>query len=215
MTALITLEEAKSRLPIRPGNDQFDGRATAAITAVQSQIETFCRRSFDRVARSEVFHVQAGSQRNIDLMNAHNTDGYVITPDGRPFYLTHTPIDVETVKVFYDINHRFGEDTELFPDDFYVLEDKGCVFVYRPMLRSRDSVRITYTGGFTEVPVVVKEACIMQVTHYLKRTMVENVSTSSDKDSGAAKEAYPVKGGLLPEVKNLLLPYIKPLRSRS
>lgn len=214
MGNLITLADVKAELPIRSGNTDFDARINEVIATAESQIETFCRRTFSTQSYSEIFHVQQGATTSLDLLNGANSTGTYTTASSQPFYLKNGPLDEDSdVRVFYDLTHRFGEDTELLADDFTVLLEKACVYVYKPLLKSRDSVKITYTGGYTSVPSELKFAAVMQAVHLYKRSLAENVSTASDKDE-KSKEPYTVVSGLLPEVSSILVPYRKLLRGR-
>ncbi|QSY98650.1 hypothetical protein J2J97_31770 (plasmid) [Rhizobium bangladeshense] len=214
MADLISLTDAKAGLPIRAGNSEFDAKLSELIAVVSQQIETACRRKFEAGTYSEIFHVQAGYERRYDFLSDTNTSGVFLAPSGSPITLTQAPLlENGTVKVYYDLTHRFTDDTELFADQFVVLREKNCIYINRPLAKSRDSLKVVYDGGFAEIPTDIKVACVMQVQHLFKRSQPENVSTSSDKDS-KGKEEYTTKAGLLPEVANLIAPYRQLLRGR-
>lgn len=214
MADLITLTDAKAGLPIRAGNTEYDTKIAELISVVSGQIERACRRSFSADTFSEIFHVQAGAERHYDFLSDTNTSGIFFSPSGTPIVLTKAPLlDPLTVKVYYDLTHRFADDTLLFDDQYVVLAEKNCIYINRPLVKSRDSLKVTYDGGYAEVPADVRLACVMQVQHLFKRSLPENVSTASDKDS-KGKEEYTTKFGLLPEVANMIAEYRTLLRGR-
>jgi hypothetical protein len=217
MGNLITIDDVLAELPIREGNSEFDDKINRIINAVEGLIEKACRRSFTLGTYSEIFNVQAGARRHYDFFSDTNTDGTLLIPDGVPYVLTEAPlVDATTVAVYYDLTHRFTDDTALFSDDFVVLPEKECVYINRPLVKSRDSVKIVYQGGYAEVPDEIKLAATMQVLHLFQRSTAENVSTSSDKNSKTTRgfDQYTIKGGLLPEVVNMLVPFRRILRGR-
>lgn len=213
MGQIITADELKSMLPIRPGNSSFDAEVERAIAVVENQAQLYCRRQFIAAQCSEIFHVQAGSQIAYDFLNDSNTDGVYLTAVVNPFIISQGPIITSApVEVFYSLTHQFTEDTKLFDDDFTVLAERNAIYVNRPLLTSRDSIKITYTGGYDEVPADIKAALLKQARHEFNSAQQEDILTLDDKQQ--AKAVIRARDGLLPEVAMALAPYRRILRGR-
>jgi len=223
MTPLISLDDVKSGLPIRPGTTSFDTTLTAIIASVTSQISTACRRVFEKQEHSEIFHVQVGAKQVYDLYG-FSDDGFFYRPDGLPFLLTNRPIDANLpVTVRFDPRHVFGDDTIIPSDEVTLLPEKNFVFVNRALSRSRDSVKITYTAGYEvaggslsgSLPEDIKLAAKLQSVFLFKKTDYANVGSSGDTaEDGQSGKEWATQSGLLPEVQSLLIPYRRLLRGR-
>ena len=213
MGIILTLDDLKGDLPIRPGNTDFDADLDKIIDTVDLQFEHFCRRKFSVDTYSEIFHVQAGAQRHYDFLSDTNTYGVYLKPDGAPYMLANTPlISAATVEVYYDTEHRFTADKLLSADDYVVLAEKSCIYINKALRQSRDSIKIVYEAGFADIPADLHQAGLMQAMHLFNRSRPENVSTSTDKDD--KNTPYSVKAGLLPEVAMMIAPYRRLLRGR-
>lgn len=230
-TPLIALDDLKAQLPIREGNDEFDEKLAFIINAVSEQIEKFCRRQFAKQSYSEIFHVQAGATTEYDLYGGgygSNSfhDGLLVKPSDLPFRLGMSPIaDAASVRVFYDLSHRFEPETELAASEFTVLAEKGLVFVSKPLRKSRDSVKITYEAGYEadgepanlseSLPADLKMAVITQCLHVWQKLDLSNVSVTDDRETGSTQRSrFSAQGGFLPDVQHLVAPYRRMLRGR-
>lgn len=154
-----TLTELKTRLDISDTND--DSRLTAALDSVSREIESWCRRQFNKTtdASARVYQPRHGCLAVVD--DFHTTTGLEIATDAG---------DDGTYETTWA-----ASDYQLEPLNGMVSGQSGWPY-YRitaisrwfPTCSKRPSVQVTAQWGWAAVPAPVKEACLMMAAETFK-----------------------------------------------
>lgn len=176
---LVTRATVKSFLEIADTTTSFDTLLDLIIAQVSKRFETFCNRSFEKIARTQKF-------------NAGRKD----------FFLPAYPIDLTAALTITVDSNAVTKD-----DDYFVYEDSGWIeFVYKPSYYEPQQISITWTGGYAvaDIPSDLQYAAMKQVAFIFRRRKDVGISSVSLPD-GSMSINNP--DDLLPEVKNILRSY--------
>lgn len=212
MTNLVTVEELKVYMPIRPNDTSNDAQLIGIIAGVSQRIETACRIKFSASVFAEIMDVPFTTYYNYDFYG-NSVDGLMF-PGSAMFRLMHSPVDTNaSFTVKYDPSRLFDDGALISSENVILLADRGIVYINHHMVQGSNVLRFDYTAGST-APDEVKSACIEQCLYEFKRMGYDNVgmdSPSCDDKSGAK---WAVASGLLPTVASKIAPYRRLLRGR-
>lgn len=154
MADLITLQEYKDFEGIEGNND--DTRLNALIPAVSALIKSYCNRTF------------------IDYNSSDKVEFFSIEWPQNVVFLSEIPLiaitSVEEAETPYeDANYvtltsaQYEYNTDL--DALYRIQDG----VRKDFVTGINSVKVTYTGGYSSVPADLLLAVVDLITYYLKK----------------------------------------------
>ena len=158
-TALATLAEFKiyKRIPIASTNE--DESITQLLDSSSSYIKEYCSRTFIDNYDEEIVKYINGSSDDTIYLDEYPVNGLVFeySSDGGATYTTATEYD-----------------------DYFITEESITsgipgVALYNPTI-SVNAIRLTYTGGYEEIPSDLIQAC-MDLTEYFRKKEY-NVSSS-------------------------------------
>lgn len=132
-----------------------DAATALWITAASKAIDTFCRHTFDQNADDVELHDGNGSWGDLEY-ERHNT-----------LFLKNRPV-ISVSEV------QNNDVVMVVTDEYVVYEDKAMIRLVpdtRYFTKKRQGVQVTYTWGYAEVPVDVKDVCIRLVGESLKEMM--------------------------------------------
>ncbi len=174
-------------------NVQHDGLITLIIEQVSARIETYLDRLLKAEERIEYFDTGPGT-----------------------FYLKAFPVDTDEALtvILDDIEQDLITDDE--DGDFHLYAEEGkIVFPCGTGTGSNKALKVTYTGGYAEDPIVEGEdtgvlvvpddlsrACLLQVVYDFRRRNDIGLSSISMPDGSVSVPQGP--SGLLPEVRYIL-----------
>lgn len=146
---LVTLAEYKAYAGITSTNQ--DAEITSIIPKASQLIKSICRRTF------------------VDYVN--DTKEEVYSGGWDKLYLKEYPLlNVLSVETSTDFGNTYTELVE-FTDYAIDREDGSIVAIYPPFPKYINGYKITYTGGYEELPEDLKLAVLDLVTYYLKNDM--------------------------------------------
>lgn len=214
-TPIITLDHLKQYLSVRAGVTEYDARLTAFIQVASQSLENFTRRAFAQKAYTTFFN-----SRNTfaDVYNLYGSgDAYRRSVREVSYSLPGYPVaEAEPVTVLYDPDRKFGPETELTSDDYYLDAEFGRIFISLPMRKGERTIKVTYTAGYpveggtlqTNAPEDLKLACTLQAIHLWNRSQPDNVGVEVDRSQGETASALAANpGGLCVEAAMLAAPY--------
>lgn len=189
---LVSLSNVKAYLDIDSSVTNFDSLLNILIQDVSDRIQSFLNRQLTKQQRTQYF--DAGQKK---------------------YYLTAYPIDItSTITVTLD------DVDQTIDSDYYIWEDEGLLeFDATTSYCEPKQIAITYTGGYTasetvvndkttyilSVPDAIEYACMLQVAYMFRRRADIGLTSLSMPDGSFSK----LTGGLLPEVKEILMMYRK------
>jgi hypothetical protein len=220
---IVTAEEVRAFLPIRPGNTSFDAKINLLINVASGQIENVINRELDRRERIQYFRTADTTRLMYDFGNSENDSGMYSSPRRVRYTLLAFNIDMtQPFKVHFDPYRQFGDDT-LIPSDQYSVDTvNGFLSLQTSLYESMDGLRVTYTGGFAtgsegdmsaSIPSDIKMACLSQVLYLFNRSTADNAGKDSDTSQGRNRYAgvgggkWSVVGGVVPEAASLIARY--------
>lgn len=116
------------------------------VGRVTDMFESYCGRKFGSLASIEYF--EGGSFR---------------------YFVERYPIsESPTVQVWEDSDRVFGSSSEVDAEDVSVDYNNGIVILDSVLAKGNRNVKISYTGGYTEAPNDLKQACIEQTSKVLR-----------------------------------------------
>jgi hypothetical protein len=136
--SLITLDDLREQLRIKPNDTANDGWMTKVIARTSTQAEQYCNRIFAVQTYAETYR------------------GGITGRDGEPLILAQAPVDPATIAITID-------GAALDPaNDLALDQDAGLVYrITTPYLwQSSTSLVVTYTAGFAEIPYDVQQAVL-------------------------------------------------------
>ena len=186
-TEYITLEEVAAELNIE--NDEKDFIIYSHIIRASDMIDRHCHRAFGQVTEARYF------------------DG-----DSAPLFIDDL-VSVTTLKLDEDGDGVY--ESTMLPAD-YVLEPYNEIPKRQVRLSAnsdygsfaggiRKGVEITGKWGYSTVPSVVNEACLIQVSRWYKRRDTGYAVVVGGPETGEIIMYH----GLDPDIKNLLTPVIR------
>ncbi len=182
---LVTIAEYKAYAGIT--SDTLDSIITAIIPKVSQLVKSLCRRTFvDYVndSKIEVFNGGLGSK----------------------LYLVEYPlISVGSVEISADYGANYTELTE-FTDFAVDQEDGSIVSIAGNFPKYINGYKVTYTGGYEELPEDLKLAVLDLVTYYVKN----DASVHSPKAPGtnSVQIEYITSTALPSHIKRVLDLYV-------
>lgn len=181
--ALATKDDVKIFLKIPANDTDKDASITALIPAVQSTIEEYCNRAFDKGTVTEYHH---GGQDRLFLKRYP----IIIAPQ--------TPLTV-----YEDGNRVFGENSLVDSDDYYVDVEDGIIYFDYMLEKTYGGIKVHYTGGYETIPGAIKQACVEIVVRKLKTGSTGDVGVASKGTPGGINVTFNLEE-LLPEDKLVL-----------
>ncbi len=232
---LVTLDEVRTKLPIRAGNPDFDEELTDLILTATLQIEKHTNRLFTSQVHVEIANTRQTRVRSLDVGGTLES-GVSVTGHDQPVALRGFPLDTSDndtlIIVNYDPNRDFLANTKLVGlnnADYFVDGDeqdhRSQIILTKGTQKFLRSLKITYTAGYASdgtpatlsaaAPNDLKAACVYQAMHMFQRTRPENIGVGEDRTKGGLNRPRFIRtGGITPEVGSLLVPYRRLLTGR-
>ncbi len=148
MTDLATLAEFKIYKTIPSTNTKEDENITLLLAAASEFIKEYCGRTF------------------IDNFD-EDIEVYIKGSEDHTVYLSEYPIVSAIVEFSQDGGQTYTEGTEYseyYVGDSYITSGDGTP-LQNPII-SHNAIKITYTGGYEEVPSDLHIACLDLVEYY-------------------------------------------------
>lgn len=161
-TDLVTLAEYKTYAGISSPNE--DTKISDIIPKASALIKSICRRTF------------------VDYVDDMKVEVFASGAD--KVYVGEFPIiNIDSVEYSDDYGATYTTLTEY--TDYVVSKEDGVIHFlgWESVLAQLNAYRITYTGGYEELPEDLKMACLNLVNYYLKNDM----SVKSQRDAGSNK----------------------------
>jgi len=163
MTELCTLNEFKTYKKIPIANDKEDAVISQQITQVSSFIKLYCGRTF------------------VD----YSVTPKVVYPKKFPIYVEEFPITSAIVE--YSTDNGTTYTTLVEGTDYFIDYEEGILYFANPNtinLTGFKPIKLTYTGGDTEAPPEIKQACMDLVEYfrseeYTPRKMFDKVQVEN------------------------------------
>lgn len=179
---LVTLAEYKAYQGIASTNQ--DTEINTLIPIASKLCKTYCRRSFNEYVNDSKVEVFSGGSDKI--------------------YLTEFPtISVESVELSTDFGANYSEFSGWALD-----KELDCLIPVgsENFPRQPNGYRVTYYGGFEEVPADLKVAVMDLVTYYLKNDMA--VKSNKLAGSNTVQVEYITKNTLPSHISRVLDMYL-------
>jgi hypothetical protein len=191
MSNYATLSQVKSALRI---TDQIDDSLlNTSISAASRWIDGWCDRGFVKASLGTAIYIPTGRMDDLIVDDLTAVTSIAIDEDlDETFVTTLRPIDF----LLLPTNARSGNLD--FPYSRIRPQEDG----YWPTAYGRATVRIVGQFGWPDVPVAVREACILQASRLYTR-LSSPVGVVSFGDMGAVRVSRFVD----PDVEMLLAPY--------
>ena len=212
--ALVSLEEVKATLPVRPGNTEFDERLSKLILQATSQIENATGRELWLADRVEYFSTRRNYEEVYDLYNPANDYGTSYRSRPQRLVLKATAIQgADAVEVRYDPYRVFGDDTVVDPSLYVVDLENSIVTLLAATVETFNGIKVSYFGGYdnddnhvlTGVPDFLKLACVTQVQFLFTKLAGDNVGQDTDRSKGSVGSGrFTTTAGLTPEVADMV-----------
>lgn len=219
---IVSVEDVRSHLPVRAGDESFDTRLRNLIAVATSQIETATGRRFTRQVFTQIFPTIETGRYTYDFGNPTNEDGLLSSPRAVRYNLTGMdPATSPAPTVHYDPSGVFGADTVVDPSRYHI--SRNGVLTLRIATREHPAaLRVVYTAGYPidtttdtlriDSPAVLQLACTLQTVAMFNRFNADNIGIDIDRGKGGAETArYVTRNGLTPEAAALVAPYRQPL----
>ena len=147
-TPLITVEEAKQHLDVRPGVTQFDARIGGLVESATQLLENHARQKFTETAVVEFFDTKNTAMVELDLLG-DSSDGLLFTGRESRFRLKRAPINLgEAFTVNYDTARLYPATSDLDAVKYILDDTTGWLRLLIRTSRAPHALRITYTAGF-------------------------------------------------------------------
>lgn len=177
--ALTTKQDVKDFLVITDtGKDTI---IEALILVVQSFIEEYCHRIFEKLAVTEYYH--GGVDR--------------ICVKRPPIASSPAPV------IYEDYSREYEADDIVDSDDYYIDYDTGIIYFDYNLEKGPGSIKITYTGGYTTIPQAIKQACVELVARKVKLGATGDIGVVSKGTPGGINVTFSM-AEILPETKEAL-----------
>ena len=150
---LATLEELQAYEQVRAGVTDYNARLVVALQAASALIEKLTRRSFSLAARTEILTSRNNRLRGYDLFGSSRS-GTVESQESYRIYLPGWPLDTaETITVNYDPGRTWDASGDLVAanGEYYVDTEGEYILINISTAYARDSIKVTYTSGYTVV----------------------------------------------------------------
>lgn len=228
-TPLITLDEAKAFIGIRPTDTSHDEVLPSLILTATLELEKATGRVFTRKVHSEIFRTRRSGYDAMSLIgSAYEDSGLVRRSETQRYHLKALFPDEDVgVQVFYDPSSVFGSDTLLTSDAYRMDWDDGILYVRAYTGDYDRALKVIYTAGIEKVgstlskhaPPDLKTACKFQTAFLYKRHQMDNVGMAvnrgvvSDKTNINAAH-WNVRKGLCQEAQGFVTSYRRPILGR-
>ena len=136
--ALVTVDACKYQLDIPASETKYDAYLERLINSASQQIERYCNRRFVPWNYVEIFDGNSSDQQ----------------------ILSNFPV-LAINEVCVDSSRVFGEDTIV--TNYSLVDGNVLQRIGSSWGSSQQSVRVSYTAGFEEIPADLEDACIMLV----------------------------------------------------
>lgn len=158
--ALTTVAACKSQLDIPTANTDQDSFIERLINSASQQIDRYCNRRFVSTSYVEIFD---GNRSNQLLL-------------GNMPVTALSELNVDSLRVFG--SSTIVAATEYGRTGNIITKNSGN------WGNVRQSIRVSYTAGFTEVPADVENACIMLVELYYRMKNDRRIGRESQSKAG-------------------------------
>ena len=151
MTDLATLADFKTYKQIPTANIAEDEKITQLISAASSFIKEYCQRTFVDYFDEEIIEYHSGSDDSTVFLHEYPLVSVVVefSTDGGQTYTLGTEY----------VDYYVGGD--------HITSGDGSA-LYNPTI-SHNAIKVTYTGGYEEVPADLSIAC-MDLAEYYRKT---------------------------------------------
>jgi hypothetical protein len=216
---IVSVEDVRSHLPVRAGDESFDARLASLILVATTQIESATGRRFTRQSFTQVFPTIETGRYTYDFANPTNEDGLISRPRQVRYYLAGVdPLASPAPTVHYDPSGLFGEQTLVAPGGYSLDQATGTIAL---RIATRDhpaALRVVYTAGYAidipsdslrvAAPETLKMACVLQAVAMFNRFNADNLGMDIDRGKGGADTGrYVTRNGLTPEAAGLVALY--------
>jgi len=171
-TALITSEDFKSYYGILSSSTGSDSLIALLIEKCSSLISEFCERKFQSASYTEYFDGRGKS----DLFVTHY-------PIASPLSATTGGGLWDDPQRTYSDSYKLTEDVGQGTGDFVVYpseEGQGKISRINGVFYvGRRNIKITYTGGYTQIPRQIQLACFRMVSNEYQKTQKDTFGQSS------------------------------------
>lgn len=223
-TPLITVEEAKQHLDIRPGATEFDARIGGLVESATQLLENHARQKFAETAVVEFFDTKFTTVTSLDLLG-DSFDGLIFEARESRFRLKRAPVDTtKTFTVNYDVARNHNASTDLLAEQFILNEVTGWLRVLIRTSRAPNALKVSYTAGFVAsgspatlseaAPADLKMACVYQVLYMWTKTMPQNLGRTMDESRGETDNTFASQNIIPSEVVHMMEPYRRTLIGR-
>lgn len=161
--ALVSLEEVKRyHYPnMDMSKSQDDDLLEDLIDYITDQFEKYCE---------------------VDSFHDNSYTEYADSINGYEQFVKNTPINSITT-IWNDPDWLWGDDTTATSTDYRIKDDSYITFKYG-FYEGNQNLKITYNGGYTEIPGDLKLACIKETARaYKHRQDFDMLSNSLDDGS--------------------------------
>jgi hypothetical protein len=214
---LVTLDEAKEFMGIRPTNAGHDMLITALVMASTLELEHATQREFEYGNKSQRFNTlrtcYGGDRQNMQFfLHGINVDGL-------------SPVDV-----WYDPDLIFGADTKLTPITDYIVDtEEAVIHLKSNTWPHKLALKVDYVAGYVSggtpptlsdtAPADLKSACLFQTLFMFKRHRSDNVGMTGERglgtdQTGVSSEKWNTPIGLCKEAQGLARPYRRVVMGR-
>lgn len=212
---LASLQAVKEYIEVRDGDTQYDAKIAKLIATATNQISAHCRTKFELVEREEFFNTYSNGSNLYDLTGA-SEDGLTVSYAPRTFKLAAAPL-VGDVKVYYDYQRVFGDDTLLTGGnvDYFVQAEEGKLLILRGMANTIRGLKVRYSGGYPvsdgviQCPDDLRHGCVIQTIYLWHRSLPENVGSETD-NTGKNRSRFTRSGMLSSEAVSLVSRFRRP-----
>lgn len=178
--ALTTVSECKAQLDIPVAETKYDAYLERLINTASQQIERYCNRKFQVENYVEIFDGGGVDQQ----------------------LLSHFPV-IAVDKVCVDSSRVFGDDT-IIPASGFALVGNVLQRLGYTWGNYQQSVKVSYSAGFSEIPADVEDACLLLVE--LRYRMKQDRRLGRESQSKAGEDITFISGWPQ-EVKDILDEY--------
>lgn len=207
-------------LPIRAGTTEFDNDIAAMILATTELFEKHLDREFTYGDRVQFYTPARAIHIGYDFFGSGNESGIVVSGRKQRFVIKGIPVDLTgatSFRVDYDPSRQFTDNSCLVDPSYYTVDgDTGELWAWFATERYPQSVRITYSSGYTpdsngvlqNIDSMLAQAVKIQVRFMWVKLSADNLGFGEDRQRSATRASYAQKflasSGVTPEAAALI-----------
>lgn len=121
-------------------------------------------------------------------------------------FVKNIPIN-SIVSIHNDSNWEWTDDTLVDTTEYRIIDSRYILFKNRLYNKSDKSIKVSYNGGYSEIPADLKHACIKEVVREYKHVKDFDVISGTQSESGSDQSNTFLPSGLMPGTKQILNKY--------